>query len=203
MRLPRRRSILTALALASGVFASEPARAISFYAEILTSDAFPVFPDVTASATLTVDFDPLTFDWTGMTSSPGLGSALVTTATPKTYTHLFDPTPDSASVLQAWLFISVVDDQLLDPPETASIELDGSFWQSGQATFNLFFGDITLLGLITADGDTIDVEVSSLTGDFNLLASALKVKFVPVPEPGTLLLVGLGIAAFAAARRAR
>ena len=197
----RRLSLLAALGVV--LLGVQPARAISFYAEILTNDNFPIFPDTTASATVTVDFDPLTFDWTGMTSGPntGLGAGLVTTSTPLEYSHLFDPTPDSAAILQAWLFISVADEQLLDPPETASIELDGTFWQTGQATLNLFFGDITALGLITTDGDTIDVTVSSVTGDFQVLASALKVKFSEVPEPATLLLVALGTALLAARRR--
>lgn len=203
----RRLSLLAALGVV--LLGVQPARAISFYAEILTNDNFPIFPDTTASATVTVDFDPLSFDWTGMTSGPdtGLGTGLVTTSTPLEYTHLFDPTPDSAAILQAWLVISVTDDLVppigdLVEPETASIELDGSFWQTGQATLNLFFGDITALGLITTDGDTIDVTVSSVTGDFQVLASALKVKFSEVPEPGTLLLVGLGTALLAVRRRA-
>jgi hypothetical protein len=190
--------------LAVALLGSQPARAISFYAEILTNDNFPIFPDTTASATLTIDFDPLSFDWTGMTSGPnsGLGSGLVSGGSPLQYTHLFDPTPDSASVLQAWLFISVADDQLFpDGPETASVELEGSFWQTGSATLNLIFGDITALGFITTDGDTLDVEVSSTVGDFQVLASALKVKFAEVPEPGTLLLVGLGAALLGARRR--
>jgi len=201
MRHPRL-SLLAALGVV--LLGVQPARAISFYAEILTNDNFLIFPDTSASATVTVDFDPLTFDWTGMTTGPntGLGAGLVTGSTPLQYSHLFDPTPDSAAVLQAWLVISVADDQLLDPPETASIELDGSFWQTGQATLNLFFGDITALGLITMDGDTLDIEVSSVTGDFQVLASALKVKFSEVPEPATLLLVALGTALLAVRRRA-
>jgi len=116
------------------------------------------------------------------------------------YMHVFDPTPDSSSVLRAWLAIQVIDDQLLDPPETVRVELDGSFWQTGQATLNLVFGEITALGLITTDGDTVDVSVSSPTGDFRVVASALRVEFVTVPEPAGTLLVGLGL--WASARRA-
>jgi len=187
--------------LGVGLLLAPAASAISFYTEVLTSDAFPVFPDVKGSATLAVDFDPFSIDLSTNSSSPGLGSALISVGSPKTYTHTFDPTPDSAGILEAWLFVSVSDDPLIDPPETASVALDGTFWQTGQATFNLIFGNITALGLITTDGDTLDVTVSSATGDFNLLASALKVKFSEVPEPTTALLVGLGLFALARQRR--
>lgn len=208
MRLFRRAAstMLFATALSGpGLLAASGAQAISFYAEILTSTAFPLFPDVQASATLAVDFDPLTFDWTGMTSSPGLGAPLISFGGPaKEYTHTFDPTPDAASVLDAWLVVSVSDDQLLDPGETASIALDGSLWQTGQATFNLFLGSIHALGLITLDDASFEVSVASTQGDFYLLASALKVKFAEVPEPGAGLLAGLGLVALAGwARGAR
>jgi len=199
MHLPR----LATLALLGAVLlAARPVEAVSFYAEILTSSEFPVFSDITASATLTVDFSPLDFDWTGMTSSPGLGSQVITTAAPLAYTHTFDPTPDSAAVLRAWLLITVADDQLFpDGPEVASVELQGSLFKTGQATLNLFLGDITALGLVTIEGDTLDVKVSSSLGDFQVLASALKVEFSAVPEPATLLMVGAGAALLAARRR--
>lgn len=190
-------------ALGLGLLAAPSANAFAFYAQILTSTASPAFPNVTADITLDVDFDPLTFDWTGSTSSPGLGAPLVTAGSPKTFTLSFDPTPDAASVLRAWVFISVVDDQFFDPSETATLELDGNFFTSGQAFFNLFLGgEITALGLITTDGDSVTVTVGSTGwGDFHLLAAALKVKFLEVPEPGTALLAGVAGLLVALVRR--
>lgn len=196
----------TALAIFTfALLGATSAQAVSFYAEILTSDDFFLLPDTSAHATLTVDFAPFDLDWDSGTSGPnsGLGSGLVAPGAPLSYTHLFDPTPDSATVLAAWLFVLVADDQLFpDGPEVASIALDGSFWKTGQASLNLLLGDISALGLATFDGDSFAVEVSSAGGDFKVLASALKVKFEPVPEPGTLLLVGLGAALLGARRRA-
>lgn len=191
--------------LAVALLGAQSAQAVSFYAEILTNDNFFLLPDTTAHATLTVDFDPFDLSWDSGTNGPnsGLGSGHVAPGSPLAYTHLFDPTPDSATVLAAWLFVLVADDQLFpDGPEIASIALDGSLWKTGQASLNLLLGDISALGLVTVDGDTFAVEVSSGGGDFQVLASALKVKFVPVPEPGTLLLVGLGAALLGARRRA-
>ena len=201
MRLSRT-SVLAAVAAA--LLGAQSAQAVSFYAEILTNDGFVFLPDTTARGTVTVDFDPFGFDWNGQTSGPnsGLGAGLVTPGAPLEYTHVFDPTPDSASVLSAWLLIVVADDQLFpDGPEVASVQLQGSLWQTGQATLNLLLGNITALGLVTLDGDTLDVRISSSAGDFQVLASALKVKFSEVPEPGTLMLVALGAALLAARRR--
>ena len=208
MSQPRKR-LLAAAFLALCTSGAGTASALGYYAEILTADAFPVWSDVRASTTLSVDFDPLAYDWTGMGAPPGLGSGLVTESAPLGFTHVFDPTPDAQSVLRAWLAISVVDDQLVDPPEQAEVELDGSFWQTGQATLNLLFGEITALGLITADGDEVDVLVSSVQGlgnrDFVVLASALKVEFVVLPEGGPSVLLGFGLlsgAAFLGRRQA-
>lgn len=201
MRLPGS-SLLAALAIA--LFGVQSAQGVSFYAEILTNDHFFLLPDTAARGTLTVDLDPFGFDWTGMTTGAdsGLGAGRVTPGSPLEYTHLFDPTPDSAAVLRAWLLITVADDQLFpDGPEVASVELQGSLFKTGQATLNLFLGDITALGLVTIEGDTLDVKVSSSLGDFQVLASALKVEFSAVPEPATLLMVGAGAALLAARRR--
>lgn len=201
MRLSRT-SMLAAVAAA--LLGAQSAQAVSFYAELLTNDRFLFLPDTTARATVTVDLDPLGFDWSGHTTGPntGLGTGIVAPGAPLEYTHVFDPTPDSATVLSAWLLIAVADDQLFpDGPEIATVQIQGSLWKTGQATVNLLLGNITALGLVTLDGDTLDIRVSSSEGDFQVLASALKVTFAEVPEPATLMLVALGAALLAARRR--
>ncbi|GBO82742.1 hypothetical protein A6779_09160 [Marinobacter adhaerens] len=56
------------------------------------------------------------------------------------------------------------------------------------------------LGALNADG-YLDVTVTSLYGDFYVGRSVLTVITEAVPEPGTLALLGLGLAGLGAARR--
>jgi hypothetical protein len=189
---------LRLLAVASVLFVAGAAQAVGFYAEIKTSSAFPIFTDMTGRVTLEADFNPLTFDWDTDSFGPGLGSALIPPT--KNYTHTFAPSIGVVSVQEAWLFVSVIDDFDLSP-ETVRIDVDGSLFEQGSATLDVFFGTVT--ASISAAGDTIDVSVSSVGGDFKILASALKVKFTPVPEPTTALLMALGIAGLAWSSRQR
>ena len=63
-----------------------------------------------------------------------------------------------ASVQAAWLFVSVIDD--LDfGHETVRILVDGSLFEEGSATFDVFFGSVT--ASIIAAGDSIHVSVSA------------------------------------------
>ena len=180
---------LRLLLVGSILFASAAAQAVGFYAEIKTSSVFPFFSDQTGRVTLTADFNPFAFDWDTESFGPGLGSALVPPS--KTYTHTFAPSVGVASVEAAWLFVSVIDDHDLHA-EVVKILVDGSLFEQGSATLDLFFGEVT--AAISAAGDSIEVNVSAVTGDFKIIASALKVKFTEVPEPTTALLMSLGLA---------
>lgn len=186
------RFLLAGLALL--VAGSAQAVPFGFYAELKTSAAFPIVSDVTKRLTVSGDFDPFTIDWSSVASlGSGLGSALVPPT--KTYTHTFAPDVGVVSVEEAWLFVSVIDDFDLLSKETAKILVDGSLFAQGGATLNLFFGTVT--ASIGAAGDTIEVEISALKGDFKVLASALKVKFTPVPEPTTVALLAIGLVGLA------
>jgi hypothetical protein len=177
---------------------SGTADAVSFYGELKTATGVPFFSDRTGRATVDLDFDPFSFAWTASSSSPGLGSPLV--GPTKTYTHTFAPGVPVAAVHGAWLLVSVIDDGDLSH-EIATIAVDGALFDEGQATFNLFVGTVT--ASIGAAGDTIEVTVSALKGDFKLVASALKVKFSPIPEPTTGVLLTAGLAGLAWRSRRR
>ena len=189
---------LRLLLVGAVLLVSGAAQAVGFYAEIKTSSAFPIFTDQTGRVTLQADFNPLTFDWDTETVGVGLGSAQIPPT--KNYTHTFAPSVGVASVQEAWLFVSVIDDFDLSS-ETVRIDVDGSLFEQGSATLDVFFGTVT--ASISAAGDTIDVSVSSVSGDFKILASALKVKFTPIPEPTVALLMGLGLGGLAWSSRRR
>jgi hypothetical protein len=175
-----------------------PASAVSYFGELKTAAQLPGPSDVTITATLDVDFDPLDLDLAYDWSAGGLGDGAVS-GTPKTYTHSFDPGPSPVVVQGAWLYVSVIDDLSPLPDlarETAVVRIGSEVLASGNALLNILGGNVT--AWIDAAGDVLSVTVSG-SGDFWLVASALKVAYGPpaaaaaVPEPAGALAFGLAL----------
>ncbi len=138
------------------------------------------------------------------------------------YQHFFEPATDAGIVISsidsAILQVAVVDDancgrlrgcirDWVFQPEVASIDLNGVEWQSGSATVNLFFGDITAEANLLANNGILDLTVTSERGDFVVLWSVLDTTYTyeqnglggagsgsgsPMPEPSAALVFALG-----------
>lgn len=192
-------SLLRGSVLATAVFVASTASATSvWYADVKTSDllgnvhgeitALAEFEDLRALAQ-SVDLNLL---------GNGLGSGYVGSS-PLDITHSFAPDGFVVNhVIHATVYVSVVDDLDLSR-ERGQIVVDGSVLDSGQATINLFDGDVT--ALIDSVGDALTVRVRATRGDFRVLFSAAKVHFdgtaiarptPAVPEPSAALLFVTG-----------
>jgi hypothetical protein len=190
-------------AVAAVILMAAPVSAVSFYGELKTARQFPILSDVTITATLDVDFNPLDLDFDADWSAGGLGNGYVN-GTPKIYTHTFDPGTSPVDVQSAWLYVSVIDDLSPLPDlakETAVVQIGQDVLDSGQASLNILGGNVT--AYIDSAGDTLTVTVRASRGDFWLTASALKVVYdaparpggasPAVPEPGAALAFGVGM----------
>ena len=205
-------SMLAGLFLTVGA-GSASALSTRYFSELLTSDqAFALPSDTRVTLDTSTDHSLLQIVLDG-TYEAGLGLGdgyLSGTGDSVVYVHRFTPTATVDSIQNVWLAVGVLDDQFLDRAETAEIRLDGSSWKSGQATINLFSGDVTAY-FSDNDGE-LTVAVVSRTGDFDVTSSLFGVEYsidsavsargdiVGVPEPGAailfcagLLLVGGGI----------
>jgi hypothetical protein len=185
------------LPLLGALLLAGPASALSYFGELKTARQFPVLSDLTITATLAVDFDPLALDLDSDWTAGGLGDGTVR-GTPKTYTHTFDPGAAPVEVQEAWLFVSVLDDLSPLPDlasETAVVRIGSDVLASGNAFLNILGGSVT--AWVGAAGDVLQLSVSG-TGDFWLLASAFKVVYrtpgaaAAVPEPTAALVFALG-----------
>jgi hypothetical protein len=78
-------------------------------------------------------------------------------------------------------------------------DFDTGYFQFGTANFGNSL-EAEALGALNSDG-FLDVTITALTGDFYVGRSVLTVVTEAVPEPGTLALLGLGLAGLGAARR--
>jgi hypothetical protein len=109
------------------------------------------------------------------------------------------------SALSGTLAIDVSDDGgWFDFGETILFTIEQFDFDTGGIQFGTAdFGNglqAEALGALNADG-LLDVTVTSLWGDFYVGKSVLTVVTEAVPEPGTLALLGFGLAGLGAARR--
>ena len=152
----------------------------------------------------------------GMTFGASAGAATITDTISQdayvtffgshTYTH--DITDDGfvpGSAISGSLQISIYDDardrfDLL--PELVLVIVDSFDFDTGGLTFGNFDNSLGVqaLGSLNADG-LLQVKVQSLWGDFRVGTSTLSVEVSEVPVPGTLGLLGAGLAALGLARR--
>jgi hypothetical protein len=136
----------------------------------------------------------------------------VTPATPLTYTHSMVTDDIILSIDSVNLQIAITDDFFCSSweecivdwsaqAETAEIAVNGIEWQDGQATMQIFFGDVTLLAQLTQVQMDMEVTISSADldlGDFQVWSSRMNVEYTtdggsggggaggpgaPMPEP--------------------
>jgi hypothetical protein len=204
------RNLLLSLIACSGLLLAGPASALSYwYADVKTSS---LLGDFHGSITLPTNPGSLSELIAGSDLDllgAGLGSAYVGTTSPKTTTHSFAPGVPVGSVVSACLVVSVVDDLDLHAEEL-SIAVDGSVLDGGSSSFLLGLFGGSVQGWIAGAGDSIDVTIAAVRGDFKVAFSALKVEFegaVPprggpaIPEPSAALVFTAALLAVARRRR--
>jgi hypothetical protein len=204
------RNLLLSLIACAGLLAAGPASALSYwYADVKTSSllgnfhgavTLPSNPSSISDLIAGSDLDVL---------GAGLGSPTVGVGSPKTATHTFAPSVSVGSVLDAFVVVSVIDD--FDHHfEEVSIAIGSDVLDGGSSFFlaGLFGGNVE--GWIQGAGDSIDVTISAVRGDFKVAFSALKVKFEggappnggpAIPEPSAALVFAAGL--LLASRRRR
>ena len=152
----------------------------------------------------------------GMTFGASAGAATITDTITQdayvsflgshTYTHdITDGGFVPGSAISGSLQISIYDDardRLDFLPEVVLVIVDSFDFDSGGLTFGNFDNSLGIqaLGSLNADG-LLQVKVQSLIGDFRVGNSTLSVEVSEVPVPGTLGLLGAGLAALGLVRR--
>ena len=152
----------------------------------------------------------------GMTFGASAGAATITDTVTQdayvsflgshTYTHdITDWGFVPGSAISGSLQISIYDDardRLDFVPELVLVIVDSFDFDSGGLTVGNFDNSLGIqaLGSLNADG-LLQVKVQSLIGDFRVGNSTLSVEVSEVPVPGTLGLLGAGLAALGLVRR--
>lgn len=111
--------------------------------------------------------------------------------------------PGSDLAVSGDISIKVTDDSRWDWFEVVVFTIEQFDLDTGGFTLGGSFSnslEVEALAALNSDG-MLDVTVTSLSGDFYVGKSILNVVTEAVPEPGTLALLGLGLAGLGAARR--